>query len=614
MIKTTYLQRQKDLDFIQKYSHAINSAEGSKVDANSNVSNKNIATMAAEIHKEDNMYANRLAMYKKITELYNEELAEEYIRQLEEHEIYRHDETGMPIGTPYCVAITMYPFLIDGLKNLGGTSVAPKNLDSFCGSFINLVFAVAAQFAGAVATPEFFPYFTYYCVKEYGPNFFLKEEEEIDKSNHHRTIKQIIESKFQQIVYSLNQPAAARGSQSVFWNVAYFDEPYFKSLFENFVFPDGTEMHEIWEEVKWIQKLFMLWLNNERLKNILTFPVESFSLLHDDEKFVDEESSDWCAQMYSEGHSFFTYISNSVDSLSSCCRLRNELQDNTFSYTLGAGGVATGSKCVMTININRLVQNAYRTGENISDKVYKQVKNIHKYLTAFNEIEKEMLKNHMLQVYDAGFISLEKQYLTTGVNGVLEGAEFLGIDIDDNEEYQKYIESILEPIYRADKEDRTEELMWNCEFVPAENLGVKNAKWDRKDGYFVPRDCYNSYFYKVEDESLTPMDKFILHGKKYTKYCDGGSAYHCNLKEHLSKEQYKFLMNYAIKQGTPYFTFNIPNTICNDCGHITKHYLNKCPKCDSKNVDYATRVIGYLTKVSKWSLERQAEFKRRANG
>lgn len=614
MIKTSYIQRQKDLDFIESYSKAVNSAAGSKVDANSNVSNKNIATMAAEIHKEDNMYANRLAMYKKIDEMYGRDLAEEYIRQLEEHEIYRHDETGMPIGTPYCVAITMYPFLTDGLKKLGGTSTPPKNLDSFSGSFINLVFAIAAQFAGAVATPEFLPYFTYFCVKEFGKNFHLESDKIIDNTSHQRTIRQTIESKFQQIVYSLNQPAAARGSQSVFWNIAYFDEPYFKSLFENFVFPDGTEMFEIWEETKWIQKTFMEWFNKERTKDILTFPVESFSLLHDNENFIDEDSFDWCAEMYSKGHSFFTYISDSVDSLSSCCRLRNELQDNTFSYTLGAGGVATGSKCVMTININRLVQNAYRMNLNISDEVYKQVKKVHKYLTAFNEIEKEMLKYHMLQVYDAGFISLEKQYLTTGVNGVVEGAEFLGIEINDNEDYQSYINSILEPIYRADKEDKTDELMWNCEFVPAENLGVKNAKWDRRDGYFVPRDCYNSYFYRVEDETLTPMDKFILHGKKYTQYCDGGSAYHCNLKEHLSKEQYKFLMKYAIKQGTPYFTFNIPNTICDDCGFISKQYLDACPHCGSKNVDYATRVIGYLTRVSKWSLERQAEFKRRANG
>lgn len=613
MLDYVYSSHQKDLDFINHYVNAVNSAAASKVDANSNVSNKNIATMASEIHKQDNMYANRLAMYQKITEMYGEELAEEYIRQLENHEIYRHDEAGMPIGTPYCVSITMYPFLLDGLKNLGGTSVAPKNLDSFCGSFVNLVFAIAAQFAGAVATPEFLAYFTYFCIKEYGKNFHLHVDEVVDKGLHQRTLKAVLEGKLQQVVYSLNQPAAARGSQSVFWNVAYFDEPYFKSLFDAFYFPDGTYMLDIWEELKWMQKFFMRWFNKERLRNILTFPVETFSLLNDGREYVDKDSADWCAQMLSEGHSFFIYSSDSVDSLASCCRLRNALQDNTFSYSLGAGGISTGSKCVMTININRLVQNAVKNGRDISEAVYEQVKKVHKYLTAFNEIEKDMLKHHMLQVYDAGFISLSKQYLTTGINGLIEGAEALGIDISDNVAYQDYVESILRPIYEADAEDRTSELMWNCEMVPAENLGVKNAKWDRRDGYYVPRDCYNSYFYKVEDETLSPMEKFVLHGKKYTKYCDGGSAYHCNLKDHLSKTQYEFLMKYAIEQGTPYFTFNVPNTVCNECGYISKHYLDKCPKCGSEDVDYATRVIGYLTRVSKWSLERQDEFKRRAN-
>ena len=609
-----YEKYREDLDFMQTYSGAQNSATGSAFDPNANVTNKNIATMAPEIHKKANIFANRLAMHDKITELFGKDLADEYIRQLEAHEVYRNDESGMPVGTPYCVSITMYPFLLRGLKDLGGTSEPPKTLDSFCGGFINLVFAVAAQFAGAVATPEFFAYLTYFIIKEYGEDFYLKADEIVDNSNFKRTIKQVIFAKFKQVVYSLNQPAAARGSQSVFWNVAYFDNPYFMSLFDNFIFPDGTALTDIWEQVSWVQKEFMQWFNKERTKKILTFPVESFSLLNDGVKYIDEDSANFVAYMYSQGHSFFTYTSDSVDSLASCCRLRNELQENTFSYTLGAGGIATGSKCVMTMNINRLVQNAVRDGVDISERVAEQTRKIHKYLIAFNEILKDLKKNKMLQVYDAGFISLEKQYLTVGLNGFVEGAEFLGLEISDNEKYQNYAELILRPIYEIDKEDRTEELMFNCEFIPAENLGVKNAKWDKADGYFVPRDCYNSYFYKVEDETLSIMDKFNLFGRNYTKYCDGGSAIHANLKEHLSQDQYRFIMDYAVKVGTPYYTFNIPNTICNDCGHITKKYLDKCPKCGSENIDYATRVIGYLVRVSKWSADRQEEHNRRYYG
>ena len=318
--------------------------------------------------------------------------------------------------------------------------------------------------------------------------------------------------------------------------------------------------------------------------------------------------------MYAEGHSFFTYLSGSIDSLASCCRLRNEIQDNTFSYTLGAGGVATGSKGVLTINLNRLVQNATRHNVPIEKAVKEQIDKCHKYLKAYNEIVKDYYVNKLLPVYDAGFISLEKQFLTIGINGFVEGAESLNIDISPNEEYYKYGEQILKPIYEANKAARTSEIMFNTEMVPAENLGVKNAKWDKEDGYIVKRDCYNSYFYKVEDETCNILDKFILHGKRLTKYLDGGSALHCNLQEHLTKDQYKMLMRNAIRTGCSYFTYNIPNTICNDCGHISKHKTDKCEKCGSENVDYMTRIIGYLKRVSKFSEARIKEEGRRYYG
>ena len=523
-----YAPYRRDLNFIKKYKGAVNAASASEVDANSNVSNKNIATMAPEIHKKDNIYANRLTMHDKLTEMYGVELAEEYLRQLECHEIYRHDESGMPVGTPYCASITLYPFLFSGMKIVGGTSGAPKHLKSFIGGFINLVFAVAAQLCGAVATPEFLAYMDYFIRKEYGDDYWKTPEKMVEFTNTHSTIGFVIDDYFAQVVYSLNQPAAARGSQSVFWNIAYFDKPYFEQLFDGFVFPDGSEMQ--WESVSWLQKRFMKWFNAERLKNMLTFPVETLSLLNDGKDFVDQEWADFAAEMYAEGHSFFTYTSDSVDSLASCCRLRNGIQDNTFSYTLGAGGVSTGSKCVMTIDMNRLVQNAIRGHESeveearllrIRKAVWDQVEKIHKYLLAFNEIVLDMRDHHMITIYDAGLVAPEKQYLTVGVNGLVEGAEYLGIKISDNEQYREYVNTVLEPIFNLNKRDKTETIMFNTEMVPAENLGVKNAKWDAKDGYYVPRDCYNSYFYIVEDKGTNILDKFKLHGKHFTGKLDG---------------------------------------------------------------------------------------------
>lgn len=605
-----YRQKQAELrtltskkQFIKDYAKASNAATGSKYDSNANVTEKNIVTLNGELFKGDIIKVNRTILTDKIREMYGEDLAKEYIQMLESHVLYKHDETSI---MPYCVAITMYPFLLEGLQPIGGLSAKPKNLDSFCGMFVNLVFAISSQFAGAVATGEFLMYFDYFARKEWGDDYWKRPEEMVDK---HRNIDKTLEQKFQQIVYSINQPAAARNFQSVFWNISYFDKYYFEGLFGEFVFPDGSKPQ--WDSLNWLQKKFMSWFNEERTKCILTFPVETVALLTDGEDIRDKEWANFTAEMYSKGHSFFTYTSDSADSLSSCCRLRNEVSDNQFSYSLGAGGIATGSKSVMTLNINRLVQDAVNKGYDMIDYLRSQVQKVHKFQTAYNELLKDYLKDGLLTVYTAGFINLKKQYLTVGVNGVIEAAEFLGIEVSDNDTYREFMQSILKAISDENRKAKTKELMFNTEFVPAENLGVKHANWDRKDGYFVPRDCYNSYFYAVEDTSLTIFDKFKLHGKEYVKYLDGGSALHMNLEEHLTKDQYRNLLKVAAANGTNYFTFNIPNTICNDCGHIDKRYLHECPKCGSKNIDYATRIIGYLKRISNFSEARQKEASKR---
>ena len=613
-----YEKYRHNVDFIREYSQASNAATGSKFDSNANIETKNVTTLSCEIHKEADIGINRLRMIDKITELYGTELAEKYIEQLDSHQIYRHDETH-PVF-PYCVSITMYPFICEGLKSIGAPSTEPKNLQSFAGNFINLVFAISAQFAGAVATPEFLTYLDHFIRLEYGDDYYEKTDIIVNPiSKRPKTIEKVIDDIFEQIVYSINEPAAARNFQSVFWNIAYFDHTYFNAIFEDFVFPDGDEPK--WESVSWLQKHFMEWFNNERLRNYLTFPVETVNLVYDKEskQYIDKEWADFTAEMWSKGHSFFCYNSDSADSLSSCCRLKNGITDNVFSYTLGAGGISTGSKAVITINVNRLVQDVKKKSDKnnldfnieLDKAIRSQVDDIHKYLNAFNEILKEEQSSGLLPIYDAGYISLPKQYLTIGINGLVEGAEFLGIEVTPNTEYFNYCKSILAPIQEENKKARTDEIMFNTEYVPAENLGVKNAEWDRKAGYYVPRDCYNSYFFKVEDQELSVLDKMILHGQQVVQYLDGGSACHLNLEEHLDKTQYRTLLDIAAKIGCSYLTFNIPNTVCNKCGHISKHKEAVCEKCGSTDLDYITRVIGYAKRVSKYSEARQKEARRR---
>ena len=595
--------------FMRKYMTAKNAATGSDVDQNANVSNKNIATMAAELPKKDIIALNRELMRQKLTLMYGEEMADQYEKDLASHIIYKHDETSI---FPYCCSISLYPFLLDGLTKIGGSSSAPQHLDSFCGSFINLIFLVAGQFAGATATPEFLTYFDHFARKDYGENYINRLDEVVELTSRPSTLRDKLEHYFSQVVYTINQPAGARGYQSIFWNIAYFDRDYFNSIFKDFVFPDGDE--PCWETTKELQKLFMKWFNAERLKNILTFPVETVNMHTVDGQYSDSETADFMAEMWAEGASFFMYQSDSVDSLSSCCRLRNGIEDNTFSYTLGAGGIETGSKGVITLNLNRIVQNWTRESEDLLPNYITSIVNrVYKYLTAFNEIIWDYKNAGLLTIFNAGFIDLDKQYLTIGINGFVEGAEYLGININaDDPEYQLYAKDILETIKNLNIAARTDKCKFNTEFVPAESLGVKNAKWDKKDGYKVPRDCYNSYFYIVEDHNIDPVQKFRFQGIKFTGCCDGGSALHNNLDEHLSARQYRMLMDIAVKEGCNYLTYNVMNTICNKCGHISKHTLDVCPSCGSNDIDYATRIIGYLKRVSAFSAARQIEADNRA--
>lgn len=634
-------QQVTDIEFIHDYMKASNAATGSKFDANANVENKNIVTMGNELHKYKNILDNRKMIYDRISELYGKELADMYFQDIWNHRLYKHDETATP-GVPYCVAITMYPFLTDGLTKIGGISTAPTDLKSFCGEFINLVYSISSQFAGAVATPEYLMYMDYFIRKDYGDDYLTKLHDKVEINRKGRNLEQVIENCFQQVVHSMNMPAGNRGYQTVFWNVGYFDKQYFDGVFGDFKFPDGTAPK--WETLNWLQKKFMKWFNQERSRYILTFPVETMAMLTDGKDIVDQEYADFTSEMWAEGHSFFVYLSNSPDSLSSCCRLRNSLKDledkehnhNTHQFSMGTASVATGSKSVMTINLNRVIQDAVRawSKENnvviedgkpfcaditigqvgeiyaaISNGIAEITERVHKYQTAFNSLIKDFLEANMLPVYTAGFINMRKQYLTVGVNGLTDAAEFLGLEPNNNFDYESFVNMVLETINIVNRKGKTKELMFNTEFVPGENLSVKNYNWDKEDGYFVSsrHSMYSSYFFNPEDTTLNVLDKMKLHGEKYVKYLDGGSACHINISEHLSKEQYRQLLRVASQNGTNYFTFNCRNTVCNDCGYISKDTLDVCPKCGSKNLDYLTRIIGYLKRVSSFSEPRQRE-------
>ena len=617
------------IDYMDEYSNSNdNAASSSETDANANVTMKNVANLEGEVYKTTNRIIQRQRMKSKLKELYPE-VAKQYEKDLNHHIIYTHDEASTPTLKQYCMAVSLYPLMTEGVGNIDGVTPGPPNdLQSFSGQITNLAFLLSSQCKGAVAFGEYFIALNYYVIKEFGDNWYDKVDC-ICTSEHsltRRTIKDAIIKAFKQFVWGINQPAGNRSYQSPFTNISYYDRTYFESLFAEFYYPDGTKPE--WKAIDMLQRMFMEWFNNVRLKQILCFPVETFAMVHDGKDIIDKDYKNLCASMYAKGHSFFTYISDSADSLASCCRLRNELAENTFNPTSGLTGVMTGSCNVITLNINRIVQDcckkwAYPEPKQLVKETSTFVnylkdilERVYKYHIAFKTLLYDEEDKGMFAASNGGYIYINKLYSTIGINGLNEAARFLGLEVSNNKDYIEFLQLILGTIKEQNKkhsiQDKKRPFLFNSEVVPAEGLGGKNYRWDKEDGYIVPNDVnlYNSYFYNAHDDTSV-LDKFILHGKQTYQYTDGGSAAHINLEEHLSFNQYLKLIDFAIQQGTNYFTFNIPNSKCEDCGHIVKAPITKCPKCGKENITWYTRVIGYLRPIKAFGSDRQVEANKR---
>ena len=615
------------IDYMDRYSNSMdNAASSSETDANANVTMKNVANLEGEVYKTTNRLIQRQRMKNELQTLFPE-VADQYEKDLNHHIIYAHDESCAPTVKFYCQADSLYPLMTEGVGNIDGvTPSAPNDLQSFSGQITNLTFLLSSQCKGAVAFGEYFVALNYYVVIEFGPKWYDNLDHEVTTTDCRisRTVKGQILKAFKQFVWGINQPASNRCFQSPFTNISYYDHTYFDALFKDFCYPDGSKPE--WKAVDTLQRLFMKWFNEVRLKQVLTFPVETFAMVHDSQDIIDKDYKELCAEMYAEGHSFFTYISDSADSLASCCRLRNELAENTFSPTSGLTGVMTGSCNVITINVNRFVQDTVRKHalqghwqqhtERFKEELVAILERVYKYHIAFKTMLYDLEDKGMFAASNGGYIYMSKLYSTIGINGLNEGARFLGMQVSNNAEYIQFLQLILGTIKEQNKRhsihDRKRPVLFNSEVVPAEGLGGKNYNWDKADGYWVPADenLYNSYFYNAHDDTSV-LDKFILHGRQTYQFTDGGSAAHINLDDHLSKAQYLKLIDFAIANGTNYFTFNIPNSKCEDCGHVVKKPVSTCHKCGSQHITQYTRVIGYLRPIKTFGQDRQIEAAKR---
>lgn len=615
------------IDYMNEYSNSNhNASTSSETDSNANVTMKNVANLEGEVYKTTNRIIQRQRMKNKLKELYPE-VANQYEEDLNNHIIYTHDEASTPVLKYYCCAVTLYPLMTEGVGNVDGiTPTPPNDIQSFSGQITNLAFLLSSQCKGAVAFGDYFVALNYYVVKEFGEQWYNKLDVIVTNSHitKQHTIEYYILKGMKQFIYGVCQPAGNRSYNSPFTNVSWYDKYYFKAMFEDFYYPDGTKPE--WNAVDKLQRMFMKLMREIRLLTPITFPVTTMSLLHNGKEFLDKDYEELCAEEWSKGGSFFCYMNDNPASLASCCRVLNEMTENTFSSTTGMNGIMTGSCNVITLNINRIVQDCDRAyglkqhggwKENTSfliDYLIKILERVYKYHIAYKTMLYDLEDKGMFAASNGNYIYMKKLYSTIGLIGYMEAAQFLGLEISNNKDYKDFLKLIFNTVSEQNKlhsiHDKKRPFLMNSEAIPGENLGVKLLEWDKKDGYYTPEGAkrYSCYFFNPWNDKVSIIDKLKLHGGDIAKALSGGQAAHLNLDAHLSKEQYKKLMHIAMENGTNYFTFNIPMSKCKECGHVVNAPVKECPKCHSKNIRYYTRIIGYLTGVDNWSEAMQKEF------
>lgn len=489
------------LNYMDTYKDSgVNASTSSETDANANVASKNVANLEGEVYKVTNRIIQRQRMKDKLNKLYpGQELGRQYIKDLENHIIYTHDEANTPVLKPYCKAVTLYPLMLKGVGNIDGvTPSAPNDIQSFSGQVTNAVFLFSSQCKGAVALGDYFIALNYYVIQEFGPVWYDKVDEVVTNSHflHQYTVGHYIRKGMKQFIYGVNQPAGNRSYNSPFSNVSFYDKVYFKSLFGEFYYPDGTQPE--WNAIDKLQRIFMQLLREIRLIKPLTFPVTTMALVHNGKEYLDHEYKELCAEEWAKGGSFFCYTSDNPTSLASCCRVLNEMSDNTFSSTIGMTGVMTGSCNVITLNINRIVQDYIHTWKNWEDHIvdgkcafpfewfsesFSDLKNylinilerVYKYHIAYKTMLYEMEDAKMFSDCNAGYIYMRKLYSTIGLIGYCEAAQFLGLSVSNNKEYKDFLKLVFGTVKEENKKnsihDSKRPFLFNSEAIP-KSLGM----------------------------------------------------------------------------------------------------------------------------------------------
>lgn len=603
-LKAKYSQDLFDLDGIgkqldmSKFSKDFFSADvtaDASIDANANVDDVSVIAYNTELPKPFFRYNSYYILWEMLKKLYNHEKANEIIEMQLTGDIYIHDFHGVGSGMPYCFNYSTYDIAMRGLPMVKKiTSKPPKHLYAFKSQVEQFTVIASNSTLGATGLADLLVIMSWYVQKILDNRKDAHFEFKTD-----RDIWNYVKETLVSMIYTINQPM--RANQSPFTNISLYDDNFLKNMIGDYIFPDGRELNI--NVIKKIQQIFSNIMNEELGRTPVTFPVTTGCLSVDkDRNIQDEEFLDFVAEQ-SLKFGYINFYAGSSSTLSSCCRLRSET-DNEYFNSFGSGSSKIGSLGVCSINLPRLAIKYSNESEYIENLEY-MVRISGTVNNAKREIIKGRIKNGNLPLYSMGYMELDRQYSTAGVNGFNETLELMGYNIL-NEDGQSFGLEIIETFNRVNKElEEKYDSPHNCEQVPGENMSIKMVQKDKLMGFSIPYEIYSNQFIPLTTKANL-LDRIKIQGV-FDKHFSGGAIAHLNIEQKIEdKEKVKELIKVAVKMGVVYFALNYNIQRCSN-NHMSVGKKELCVVCGGDITDNFTRVVGFLTNTKNWHKIRRSE-------
>ena len=565
------------------------------VDSNANVDDTSIIAYEAEVPKPLFRVNAYYLLWKYGKKLFSKEEAEKLCKAQFYKEFYINDFHKFAV-CPYCFNFSCLDVVFSGLPFVNKIkSLPPKHLNSYVNQIIQFVTYASNSVAGAVGLADFLICLSYYYDKEILVGAITDAD---------------VEQQLQSFIFSVNQPFRG-GHQSAFTNVSLFDTNFLTKLCNEYRFPDGSKPNI--DTVEKLQVMFMNVMNKTLEQTPCTFPVTTACFSVDENKQILDEQFLWLVCNKNLKYGWMNYYSGSTSTLSSCCRLRSEA-DHEYFNTFGAGGTKIGSLSVTTINLPRIAyevkhkQFMYEKNADIKELFLEELKEKVKMCAEVNAIKrhiiKKRIKNGNLPLYTLGFMDINKQYSTCGLNGINEAVEICGYDILDDAG-SEFVNQILTTVNQVNKEqEKRFGYPHNCEQTPSENSAIKLAQSDKILGYNDKYEFYSNQFIPLTVQTDI-LNRILLQGK-FDHLMTGGAIMHINIAEQIKNPMLLYsLVKSSVKHGVIYQAVNYVLNVCEE-GHVTVgRNESVCPICNKPITDKLTRVVGFLTNTKNWHLKRR---------